>query len=87
MFDINHLHRQFTGVSTNYYELSLSNEYSKSQTESTKLKMQDIIKVIEKHLNPFRNYVKEIKLQNILSQQIMNDNIRRNQLQVRRFDN
>ena len=78
MLDVNNLHRHFTGVSTNYYELSLSHEYSKSQTESTKMKMQDIIKVIGKHQNPIRNYVKEIKLHNILSQQIMNDNIQRN---------
>ena len=76
---ISNLHRELSGVSS-----SLSEEHaiSKAEIASGEQKVQAIIATIEKNENPFKLVPEQVKLHNILTQEVMSDDIRDQLLSV-----
>lgn len=79
MLAISNLLRELTGVSSN---LSEANVISKAETAAGEQKVQAIIATIERNENPFKLVPDQVKLHNILTQEVMTDDIRSELLSV-----
>lgn len=82
MLNISNLYRSLSGVKTSHYELLVNHEFTGPKTESSEQYIRNIITFIESHENPFTTPTAESKLHNILTQEIMTEEIRKQLLNV-----
>ena len=82
MLAISNFFRELSGVRTQYQQ-AVSNSFSKCETEFGERNIQAILTIIENNENPFRKDITEPKLHNIMTQEVMTDEIRNQLLQVK----
>ena len=80
MLSISNLHRELTGVSNSYYQLSTNHEFTAAQTKSDEERIITILSYIQDYKNPFLPASKDTKLHNIFTQEIMTNEIRSDML-------
>ena len=78
MLSISNLHREMSGVYTSFTEPSTG----KSDLKTGEKNVQAIINTIKKNENPFKIVSGEAKLHNILTQEVMSDEVRNQLLSV-----
>ena len=83
MLAVSNLHRLVSGISTVHDESDVSHEFSANQTSANEEKIKDMITFIVSNENPMDvTNVVESKLHNILTQEIMTDEIRKDLLHI-----
>jgi hypothetical protein len=87
MLAITNLHRDRAGIGSSSYELEVNRSFSKAATEFEEANIQAILDVIEKNENPFLTPPKEKRLHNIITKEVMSENIREQLLNVERIGN
>ena len=87
MLAITNLHRELAGIGSSSYELEVNRSFSKAATEFEEANIQAILNVIEKNENPFLTPPKEKMLHNILTKEVMSEDIREQLLNVERIGN
>ena len=85
MLAITNLHRELAGIGSSSYELQVNRAFSKAATEFEEANIQHILNTIVKNENPFITPSKEKRLHNILTKEIMPENIREQLLNVERI--
>jgi len=85
MLATSNLHRQVTGINTKAYKLVVNHEFSNLATVTGERNVQAVITFIESHENPFLPSGTEMRLHNILTQEVMNQNIRDQILNVKKI--
>ena len=83
MLAISSLHREISGVNITAYDSVINHNFNKSETTSSERNVQAIMDVIERNENPFQIAPMELKLHNILTQEVMIDDIRTQLLKVK----
>lgn len=77
MLAVSNLHRNVSGSRPFNFELIVSHEFNKAETDADEMKIKDILTYVQSHENPFTvEERKEKKLHNILTQEIMPDVVR-----------
>ncbi|KAG1696934.1 Alpha-N-acetylgalactosaminidase [Nymphon striatum] len=82
MLAISSLHRELSGVKTSAYDSVVNHAFKKSETVMGERYVQAILAVIERNENPFQGGTVELKLHNILTQEVMTGEIRKQLLGV-----
>ena len=83
MLAVSNLYRCITGVKANYSELTVNHEFRQSETDSTEDKLSQMISFIQSCENPFHaSDPMEFKLHNILTKEIMSEDIRKDLLNI-----
>ena len=75
MLATSNVHIQQTGINTEAYDLAVHHDFSNTETVTGERNVQAIISFIESSENPFLSTVTEMRLHNILTQEVMNQNI------------
>jgi hypothetical protein len=83
MLAVSNLHREVSGAKGNTYELAANHEFSTYQTESRENKICDMVSLISAHENPFVMPCHQPTLHNIMTQEIMTEEIRNDLLDIR----
>ena len=85
LLGVSNLHRKVSGVSGENCELLLHRELTKSEIAASESKISDIITYIKSHENPVKVVAEtEKKLHNIMTQEIMPDEIREDLLGIKK---
>ncbi len=83
MLEVSNLHRKLSGIKSRNAEHDTNHEFTQAQTDSTEQKLKLMMNYICSHENPAAvNPQSEKRLHNIITQAIMNDEIRANLLNV-----
>lgn len=85
MIAITNLHRRLAGIGSSSYELEVNRSFSKATTEFEEGNIQAILDVVEKNENPFITPPKEKRLHNILTKEVMSEEIRQQLLNVEKI--
>ena len=86
MLAFSSLHRIVSAANLSYSEVTVSHEFNTSETISNEKKVADMITYIEPHENPFcLSSFTEPKVHNILTQEIMTEEIRKKLLHVQKI--
>lgn len=76
------LHRDKSGSKPFFHELTVNHEFKDSETNARGANITDIMRCIQLYENPFDTDSMDVKLHNIINQQIMTEEIRQSILQV-----
>lgn len=82
MLAVSNLQREISGVNLTTYEITVNHEFNKSDTAAGEKNVQAILAFIEGKENPFQVPAAEEKLHNIITQEVMTEEIRDQILQV-----
>ena len=86
MLVISSLHRTVSAANLSHSKVTVSHEFNTSETISNEKKVTDMITYIESHKNPFcLSSITEPKLHNILTQEIMTEETRKDLLHVQKI--
>jgi hypothetical protein len=81
MLALSNLHREISGVLTQTSESVVSHEFNKAETDASERKIDEIVTYIKSHDNPTHlSPGPQQKLHNILTQEIMSEDIRKDLL-------
>ena len=72
---ISNLHRELSGINKDQYKMVI-NAFNRSETQMSERNVQAILNVIEAHENPFKQNSDQAQLHNILTQEVMTEEIR-----------
>jgi len=87
MLAITNLHRELAGIGCSSNELEVNRAFSKAGTEFAESNVQAILNVIERNENPFQIPPKEKRLHNIMTKEVVPDDVRDQLLNVERIRN
>jgi len=82
MLAITNLHRELAGIGCSSIELEVNRAFSKAGTEFEESNVQAILNVIERNENPFQIPSKEKRLHNIMTKEVVPDDVRDQLLNV-----
>ncbi|KAL4238796.1 hypothetical protein ACF0H5_003503 [Mactra antiquata] len=77
MMGVSNLHQELSGTKQNNHELILHHEFTNAETCAREKNVIDMVQFIQHHENPFKvGPETEYKLHNIITQEVMTDDIR-----------
>ncbi len=83
MLAVSTLHREVSGSKPCLYELAVNHEFSSPETKARETNVTDMISYIETYDKPFSiTPTTEHKLHNVISQEIMTDDIRKDVMNI-----